>query len=680
MNINDSSLSKYKSNKTSLYRNPFRSGSVAETSSAKAPSTQAVPRSSELKPGQLIKGEIIDHRLREVTIRFDSEHPPVTARLEGDVLLSIGQKASFEVIEADSGQLVLKHIPENMTTVVNGTVQKALAASGFAINDRNKAIVEELLNHRMPIDKGTLQTLIRIAIAHKEASPLTLVLMYKNNIPLTSENIKQFEAYQQGTHPMLDSLKNIAEQLAKLVPSELPTSNAGPVTDAAVATILRTNQSLLDILYQSAFHEQPEGIGVKLSDYLAADQIHQLNQVMEQLQGKDSSSMSGAGYGILSGNETPHEVYQKLTALLGLSEEAGPEALLQALQSRLSPNHPLLQGLTKLFTQLPTDNPALTSLSDDFLVESSLSNSPLDNNFLADSISSKELVNQLPSSGAGIMGAPLSELLNAAERNALLDYIGQLPGAENLGTEDFKAQISAGSISTGDTLTYLHNLLASSKDNSSVRILLTPEYRTLLEKAFLSKWTITPKKLSEENSIQELYQGLKEDVEKLSQLTQAGKEILAKANLAEPVNQLKDNLNFMKVLNEMFTYVQLPVDFRDKTLHSDLYVFTNKKALKKGDEPLSVLLHLNMTHLGSLNVHIQMLHRNVKIMFMAEHSEVKELIKENLSRIEDALKEKGYQAFTEVEADYKKPDFSKDFIEQGAGEQTVHRYHFDIRT
>lgn len=639
MNINDSSLSKFKPNKTSLFRNPFRPSSVADSSSAKASSSQTAQRPAELKPGQQIKGEIIDHRQREVTIRFDYDQPPITARLEGDVLLSIGQKASFEVMEAGSGQLVLKHIPENTTAIAEGTIQKALAASGFAINDRNKAIVEELLNHRMPIDKGTLQTLLRIAIANKEASPLTLVLMYKNNILMSPENIKQYEAYQQGTHPMLDSLKIIAEQLAKLVSSDASPLNAGSVTDTTVAAILRTNQSLLDILYLTEISQQAEGAGTKLSDYLDTAQIHRLNQLLEQ-PGNDSSPMSGtnlisnSNFGVLSGDETPYEAMLKLASMLGLPEDVHPETLLQALQSRLNPdptsNQTLLQGLAKLFTRLSEDR---------------------------------------------ITEAPLSELLGPAERNALLEYIRQLPEAEN-----FKAQISDGSISTRDALTHLHHLLASSKDNNAVRILLTPEYRTLLEKAFLSKWTITPKKLAAEKSIQELYQGLKEDVERLSQLAQTGKEFPAKANLTESVNQLKDNLNFMKALNEMFTYVQLPVDFRDKTLHSDLYVFTNKKALKKGNEPLSVLLHLNMAHLGALNVHIQMLHRNVKIKFMAEHSDVKDLIKDNLSRIEDALKEKGYQTFAEVEAEYKKPDFSRDFIEQDAGEQTVHRYHFDIRT
>jgi len=122
------------------------------------------------------------------------------------------------------------------------------------------------------------------------------------------------------------------------------------------------------------------------------------------------------------------------------------------------------------------------------------------------------------------------------------------------------------------------------------------------------------------------------------------------------------------------------MQFKDQQMHSDLYVLTNKKALKENPNQLSVLLHLDMKHLGSLNVHVQMNQSYIQAKFSVEDKEATRIIEKNIPLLEDVLTQKGYHIHTEVEATYVKPDFTNDFIEQPNVDKKALRYSFDIRT
>src|SRR5262249_14996718 len=142
----------------------------------------------DLKEGQMVSGEIVDRRYNEVSIQLEPGNQTVTARLADDVSLSIGQKAQFLITDNSSGQLTLKYIPTDANSASDVIIQKALTASNLPLTDLNKAIVNELLNHSMSIDKQTLQLMVKLSHVNPGTAPLTLVLMLKNQIPLTQSN------------------------------------------------------------------------------------------------------------------------------------------------------------------------------------------------------------------------------------------------------------------------------------------------------------------------------------------------------------------------------------------------------------------------------------------------------------------------------------------------------------
>jgi hypothetical protein len=107
---------------------------------------------------------------------------------------------------------------------------------------------------------------------------------------------------------------------------------------------------------------------------------------------------------------------------------------------------------------------------------------------------------------------------------------------------------------------------------------------------------------------------------------------------------------------------------------------TEYTALKDNPENLSVLLHLDMENLGSLNVHIRMSMDKLETVFYPEDKTAGRLITDNLPSLVNTLKEKGYSITAEVKDTYKKPDFCRDFIEQDSPDGMIRQYTFDIRT
>ncbi len=613
MDINQSSLSRSKLNKPGIARSASENKAITEANTRKEVqgSQQSSIKQPDLANGQIIKGQIIDHRYHEVKIQLEPSKQIVNAKLSGDVPLSIGHEAQFIVTEDGSDRLVLKYLPD-VASPSEATIQKALTASGLPMNDRNRAIVEELLKHTLPVDKQTLQTLIRLSHTNREASPLTLVLMYKNNIPMTQENIRQFEAYQNGTSHLLNDIQLVTKELAKLFQTEVQPLHSDALTDQptkvnpAYHQALTINNEILDILQSNR----------SFSDRLPGSVADNLSSLIAQVK---------------QGNMTLEETVKLMKA-----------------------NYPDLEQL--LSTELSQIVPTLNNKEQTASIPDILTN----------------LIKQLTPPNNEIR--PLPDLINSKDLASLTNLLRSMPSLSQLAD-----QVVEGSITTGELFHKLQEILPQ-MEPSDVNLLLTsPQYRTLLEIAFHDKWTITPEKLADKAALRELYENLREDMEQLSALSKLVTSSNEEPRLQEPTKNLQDNLRFMQNLNEMFTYLQLPLQMRNQDVHSELYVFTRKKALQS-KEDLSVLLHLDMTNLGSMNIHIRMNHNNVLAKFYMDNSESKNLISEFMPSLSEALGKKGYHLQSEVVASYEKIDFSKDFIEDNSVEGELKRYTFDIRT
>ncbi|MDF2908797.1 MAG: hypothetical protein K0R34_4118 [Herbinix sp.] len=641
MDINQPSFSRSKPGKPGIARSISENKAASEIYKGKdshSPQQVSDTRLQELKEGQVVKGQIIDHRYNEIKIQLEPSKQIVSAKLSGDVPLAIGQEAQFLVTEEGSDRLVLKYIPES-TSPSEATIQKALIASGLPMNDRNRAIVEELLKHTMPVDKQTLQTLIRLSHTNRDASPLTLVLMYKNNFPMTPANIRQFEAYQNGSSRLLNDIHRITTRISELLQVDtLPISQASPEHK--------------DLLSEEVGQISPQNtkphIGPDATVKIQEATTKSLTQVLQT---------NNELLDILLGNP-------KLPSDAADHTSSDLTSLLTQLKQGAISREAFISHIKELY---PDIEHVLTADPNQVV--------PTPNNEaqappIPDTLSS--LIKQIAQANDDRM--PLSGLLNPREQASFADLLRSDPSLSQIADK-----VMEGTITTRELLTTLKNTLPVMEGTLAERLLASPEYRTLLENAFHDKWTITPEKLSDKAALQELYENLREDMELLSNLTKLELPIKEEAKLQEPIKNLQENLRFMQDLNELYTYLQLPVQLKNQDIHSDLYVFTRKKSLQN-KEDLSVLLHLDMTNLGSMNIHIRMNHNIVQAKFYIEDRDAQRLITEYMPSLTDALTKKGYNLHSEVSQSYEKIDFSKDFIEDRVSESDVRRYSFDIRT
>ncbi len=643
MDIKQSSLSRYKSNKPQTSRTASEVSKTSSSSRVKdsSDSTAQMMKQLGLKEGQIVKGQIIDHRFHEVRIQLNPGNQVITAKLSTDVPLSIGQEASFQVAEGSSDQLVLKYLPNEASSAIDSMIQKALSASGLSNTDKNRAIVMELLNHGMPVDKQTLQSLIKVSYMNREASPLTLVLMFKNNIPMTPENIRQFEAYQNGSHQLLNNIREITDSIARLFTQQESSASNG-ILSGEPSNIIQstvTEQSTFPVNSNSSVASLSNDIGLEAtkSNNLLSENLGNIvnNQEMSlNLTDINQSTVLGAG-------ALPSDLNNPFNQLLQINDKLIKIIFNTADNTTSNPLINLTDQLESATLPAPSENPGTLT------VNSAMQDSP-------------EL---------------LSNFMNSKEQTALLDLIGNYQGSDEI-----KSQIENKTATFKDVLTFIQAELPGLSDEAAKKLLQSPEYTKLLENAFLQRWTITPQKLAKKDPITALYKNLREDMEQISHIIKLSTSTVEELQLQEPVKKFQENLQFMKYLNEAFTYLQLPVQLRNKQLHSDLYVFTRKKALKEKSDHISVLLHLTMDNLGPLNVHISLNQKMIQAKFYMADFAAEQIVATNMSSLSEALLKKGYTLHSEVVNSFQKPDFSKDFIEEHTMDNDVRRYTFDIRT
>ena len=204
------------------------------------------------------------------------------------------------------------------------------------------------------------------------------------------------------------------------------------------------------------------------------------------------------------------------------------------------------------------------------------------------------------------------------------------------------------------------------------------ECKALIKDALEQQWTVRPKDLEGADKINRLYEKLEH------QLTRMEEVVKATGQQEHPVIQLSENIRsnveFMKQINEMYTYVQVPLKMSGQNASGQIYVYTNKKKQQKVDEDLTAFLHLDMEHLGQTDVSVRMHGKDVTTNFYMENDASYALIKQFMPQLEARLLAKGYKCSLNVTNESRNVNFVEDFLKRdqpSAGQ--VRRYSFDMR-
>ncbi len=629
----------------SIYQNQYQQ-TGQNVHSAEAEGARGVRQDMQQLPrGTVFEGTITDSKDGFVQMSL-SNGQSIRAQLEPGVQVRMGEPVLFEVKSNQEGKIMLRQVP--VKSVYNPTLQRALSAAGMPVNQRNLDMVDMMMQNQMPINRESLNAMLRQLLRYPQASPQTLIQMQKLGFAINKESVMQFEAYKAGEHTLVDKFSQIMEQLPDL---------AGEGADAE--RILNLQNQLLDILeIESGLPKEAgksEGIwteGGNVPPGAGTDQ-----------------STSGLGGGSLPGADgmlSEESVIQKGDALLGTEGTMKQEsAVLEGGGPKPESGIPGMEGELPESAQAAAGKDPLES-----------GGPPKEGTFLKpQTLPGGDAAPQQP-----VAPGTLGELFSRTELQGLERQLKQIPGMETEGRIFTDGELNP-NVSAKELLSLIRENLsqAGSKDASLWKELFQgKEYKSLLKQVMSEQWLLEPEQVAQKENVEQLYQRVNRQMAKLEQFLQdAGKDA---PTVNRQVNQVRGNLEMMNQINQLYNYVQIPLKLHGQNAHSDLYVYTNKKKLQDRDGELSALLHLELDHLGTTDVQVKMLGRQVTANFYLSDDTAYKLVEQHIEDLRERLEQKGYHCGVQLELQVREMDFVEDFLEREAPVGQLSRYSFDVLT
>ena len=290
--------------------------------------------------------------------------------------------------------------------------------------------------------------------------------------------------------------------------------------------------------------------------------------------------------------------------------------------------------------------------------------------------------------GQGMPDAVQGSLRAAVAEEAmnLVDAL-QLPPKEAAELRNQILQFAGGQMEPGALFAKLGTLAGGARTSQGAmqaleRLFSGDHFRTFFANVFKADWTLRPEELAVPGKVEELYRRLDRQLKGLANaLENAGQR---GSEAYQAASSMSQSVDFLQQLNQMYSYVQLPLHLQQREAHGDLYVYTNKKNLAKKDGNVSALLHLDMEHLGPVDVYVAMQNNKVNTKFYLQDEEMIDFMAAHMEILTKRLRGRGYECSYAMTTREKKTDKSskgglEPLLKQERGVM-LSRYAFDVRT
>ena len=212
-------------------------------------------------------------------------------------------------------------------------------------------------------------------------------------------------------------------------------------------------------------------------------------------------------------------------------------------------------------------------------------------------------------------------------------------------------------------------------------ILHNPKVAELPAKLLADRWSIKPEDVESPEKVEELYQKLGKQLKGLSNLLEENGQRGSSAY--QNVTNLSQNVDFLQQINQTYAYIQLPLHLRQgehKT--GELFVYTNKKNLARKDGQVSALLHLDMEHLGPLDVYVTLKDTKVSTKFYVQNDAILDYLEANMDVLTERLQKRGYdcKCETTLRTELQQTAQAMTPLLKTEGSVPVAQYAFDVRT
>lgn len=164
--------------------------------------------------GQVLTGEIIQVTPNTVQLLLQDQSV-ISARIEGNVNLSLHSTMSFEVSNTQGHNLLLR--PLYLNTANNQTLLKALDAAGIPKNEKTIELVSKQMESNQPIDKNTLQRIYHDILEYPQAKVSDIVALRELGLPVNENNLTQFNTCMNLKETFSNSLAQLEQQIMSVV-------------------------------------------------------------------------------------------------------------------------------------------------------------------------------------------------------------------------------------------------------------------------------------------------------------------------------------------------------------------------------------------------------------------------------------------------------------------------------
>ena len=229
-----------------------------------------------------------------------------------------------------------------------------------------------------------------------------------------------------------------------------------------------------------------------------------------------------------------------------------------------------------------------------------------------------------------------------------------------------------------DLANYMSQNSGSISKEQLTELIGSKAYKRILKDVATEKMTLKPEELTKEHAVKDLYQRMEQQMFRLKEIADAYPKV--SEAVAKAANNVSSNIDFMNAINQMYTYVQLPLKMSGQNVNGELYVYSNKSGEKSENDEFTAFLHFDMDNLGPVDISVKLKERNVTTNWYLEDVKSLELIENNIDLLTKRLQDKGYNCQFGFENQGKNQNFVDELLQADkGGNGQLHRYSFDVR-
>lgn len=584
--------------------------------------------------GDVFEGTIKEIKGNKVTIMLP-DGKTIDARLEADINLSEGNSFFFQVKSNDGNTIEI--VPYKNSEIDNPIIQNAIKDAGLLLNDKSIELVNSLMEEGLSIGSENLSRFGRILAKYPNIDVTTLIKMDEFHLDITPENIDNFIRFKEQNNAILNDGKEFLNNISK----ELEKMNINK--DDAVNIMKNMIESIT---------ENDIAFGNEENIFSETE-----NRTLSETENVTISEAENGKKSTINENESDIEIFGEKadkSSNNAVSEENAIEEVSESVKNVVKEK--AVDDITSSLTYKAEDSVKNINWQENENIISGLKIK--DTNELNSENSVFNLRDEI-----------LKDINNPEIKDELYTFFNKDGNLKS-------------NISEKDILNILNELLKNDSSvgkNDFLKLYSNKGVEKLLNDLLSKAWSILPKEVSEKDAIKKLYDNINKSLDNI--ISKMEDTIGNKNPINEMANNIKNSIEFMNQMNNMYSYVQLPLRMMKESATGDLYVYSDKRKPKSKNDEFSAFLHLSLKHLGNTDISIKMQRKNVNIDFSVESKEIYDLLNQNINMLDERLIKKGYIPNTKVTTEAKSENFVEKLLgeEKNKKESKIKRYSFDVR-